>query len=182
MSWEFDVLYWFQSIHTPFLDKLVPLITALGNGGIFWIIVTLLILIFYKKDHRRMGCMMVLALLLDFVICNLILKNAVARQRPCWIDPTVELLVKSPKDYSFPSGHSAFSFAAATSIFLNNKKWGSAALVLATLIALSRLYLFMHFPTDVIGGACVGIGCALLSCLIIHQIWKKAGFTNTAVK
>ena len=83
-----------------------------------------------------------------------------------WIDEQVKLLVAAPKDYSFPSGHSAASFAAAVSIFVMHKKEGAAALILACLIAFSRLYLFVHFPTDVLAGIAVGFICAFLAAKI----------------
>ena len=84
------------------------------------------------------------------------LKNIAARQRPCWLDPSVELLVAVPKDFSFPSGHSLVSFEGAVCIFLFNRKWGIPALMLAVLTAFSRLYLFVHFPTDVLAGIVMG--------------------------
>ena len=83
-------------------------------------------------------------------------KNIAARQRPCWLDPSVELLVPVPKDFSFPSGHSLVSFEGAVCIFLFNRKWGIPALMLAVLTAFSRLYLFVHFPTDVLAGIVMG--------------------------
>ena len=104
---------------------------------------------------------MAIALILDLILCNLVLKPLAARPRPCWIDEQVKLLVAAPKDYSFPSGHSAASFAAAVSIFVMHKKEGAAAL-----IAFSRLYLFVHFPTDVLAGIAVGFICAFLAAKI----------------
>ncbi len=110
--------------------------------------------------YRKCGVRMAIALILDLILCNLVLKPLAARPRPCWIDEQVKLLVAAPKDYSFPSGHSAASFAAAVSIFVMHKKEGAAALILACLIAFSRLYLFVHFPTDVLAGIAVGFICA----------------------
>lgn len=159
MNWEFNILYWFQSIHNPVLDRIEPVITLFGDGGIFWILLTVAILIFVKD--KRVGITCVLALASEAVIV-LVLKNTVQRSRPCWIDPTIQMLVRVPKDYSFPSGHSAASFSAAVSIFLYKKKWGTAAIVLAALIAISRMYLFVHFPTDVLVGTLIGIAMALL--------------------
>ena len=119
MNWEFNILYWFQSIHNPVLDRIEPVITLFGDGGIFWILLTVAILIFVKD--KRVGITCVLALASEAVIV-LVLKNTVQRSRPCWIDPTIQMLVRVPKDYSFPSGHSAASFSAAVSIFLYKKK------------------------------------------------------------
>ncbi|MQN02125.1 MAG: phosphatase PAP2 family protein [bacterium LCO1.1] len=159
MQWEFNILYWFQSLHHPVLDPIEKFITMLGSGGIFWILLTIAIIIFVKDKRVGLTCMLALA---AEAILVLILKNTVRRSRPIWIDPTVKMIVKIPKDYSFPSGHSAAGFSVAVSIFCYNKKWGTAAIVLASLIALSRLYLFVHFPTDVMVGTMIGIVMALL--------------------
>lgn len=159
MQWEFNTLYWFQSIRNPVLDRIEPFITLFGNAGIFWILLTVAILIFVKD--KRVGITCALALASEAIIV-VILKNTVRRSRPIWLDPTVQMLVKIPKDYSFPSGHSAASFSVAVSIFLYKKRWGIAAIILAALIAISRMYLFVHFPTDVIVGTLIGISMALI--------------------
>lgn len=99
---------------------------------------------------------MLASILIGFFLGNVVLKNLAARPRPCWLDQTVPLLVRMPKDYSFPSGHTLVSFEGAVTIFLFNKKWGIPALLLAVLIGCSRLYLFVHFPTDVLAGAVLG--------------------------
>ena len=99
---------------------------------------------------------MLISIAAGFLLGNVMLKNIAARQRPCWLDPSVELLVPVPKDFSFPSGHSLVSFEGAVCIFLFNRKWGIPALMLAVLIAFSRLYLFVHFPTDVLAGIIMG--------------------------
>ena len=98
-----------------------------------------------------------LSLLCGMIVGNLCLKNLVMRPRPCWIDASVPLLIPVPHDYSFPSGHTLAAFETAVSIFLVNRKWGTAFLIFAALIGLSRMYLFVHFPTDVLSGAALGI-------------------------
>lgn len=171
--WEFDVLYWFQGLHNPILDKIMVAITSLGNAGIFWIIVTALMFILCKD--KRVAWTSLLSLLFSVLVINLILKNAVCRARPCWIDTSVELLVKNPKDYSFPSGHSSASFASAVSIlqYARYRKQGIGAVILAALIATSRMYVFVHFPTDVLTGVILGILEALVAGIIIRQVYKK---------
>lgn len=156
---EFGILYFLQSIHTPWLDVVMKNITHLGDSGIFWIL-TGLVLFCFKKT-RKMGFCVLLSLAGGLLIGNILLKNLVARDRPCWIDPTVQLLIENPGDFSFPSGHTMASFEAAVSIFLYNRRWGAAALVLAALIAFSRLYLFVHFPSDVLTGLVLGVVIAL---------------------
>ena len=103
-------------------------------------------MLFFSRT-RKVGLAVLLSLLGGFLVGNLLLKNLAARERPCWLMPEVLLLIESPHDYSFPSGHTLASFETAFSIFLYNKKWGIAAEVLAALIAFSRLYHFVHFPT-----------------------------------
>lgn len=168
---EFDILYFLQELHSPLLDRLMVGISFLGNAGWFWIALTVLFLCLPR--YRRCGIVMAAALILDLLICNIGIKNLAARPRPCWLDPSVELLISSPKDFSFPSGHSAASFAAAVSVFLCHRKEGVAAFVLAALIAFSRLYLFVHFPTDVLAGSLVGAACAGMAYLAVDRVEKK---------
>lgn len=155
---EFGILYFFQALHLPWLDWLMVQITSLGDGGWFWI--ALGVLFICMKKTRKLGIAMLLSLLIGFLIGNVWMKNLFERQRPCWIDPSVDLLIHNPKDFSFPSGHSLASFEGAMSIYLYHKRWGILALILAALIAVSRLYLFVHFPSDVLVGSVLGIGIA----------------------
>lgn len=154
MTWEFDVLYWLQRQRTDWLDWLMLRVTALGNTGIFWILLGILLVCIVKT--RKIGICMLISIAIGALIGNVILKNLVARERPCWIDSQILLLIENPKDFSFPSGHTMVSFEGAVSIFMKNKRWGTAALLLAGAIAFSRLYLFVHFPTDVLCGAVIG--------------------------
>lgn len=170
-DWELDLLHWFQSIHNTVLDWLVPKITMLGNAGWFWIAVTLLLL--FLPLNRKMGVQAAISLILTVIICNIILKPSIMRCRPCWLEPEIQLLVKVPHDYSFPSGHSNASFAVATAIFTRNKKLGIPALILAAAIAISRLYVFVHWPTDVLVGTLTGICGGIISYFIVNLIYKK---------
>ena len=104
----------------------------------------------------------------------MILKNVFARPRPCDIDTAVTLLLSRPHGHSFPSGHSINSMVAAVALFLNNKKIGIPAVVIAALIGFSRLYLFVHFPTDVLGGFAIAILVAIGVDWAFRQfqIWK----------
>lgn len=172
MGWEFEWLYALQGIHHPVLDKIMIVVSTLGNAGIFWILVGLLLLI--PKRYRWGGVQMLAAMALAFVVGNLILKNVIARPRPCWIDPTVPLLVASPSDYSFPSGHSMNGFAGSVSLLCIDKRLGIPAVALAAAIAFSRLYNFVHFPTDVFAGTVIGIAAALL----VNDIFRKKGWNQ----
>ena len=163
---EIQILHWFESLHNPITNPIMYGITSLGNGGIFWIILAAAMLLIFPKKYRKVG-------LIELILCNLILKNVVARIRPYEVKQTIELLIAKPIDYSFPSGHSSASFAAATAIFMWRKKEGTAALILAALIAVSRLYLTVHYPSDVLVGTITGILYGIASYFIAQQLMKR---------
>ena len=116
-----------------------------------------------------MGLAMALAIAGGYVTGNLFLKNVIARSRPCWIEPQVPLLVPVPRDYSFPSGHTLVSFEGAVCMWCFDRRWGAPALVLAGLIGFSRMYLFVHFPTDILGGLVLGITNGWLAARYLRQ-------------
>lgn len=168
---ELRFLDFLQTIHTPLLDKILAFITSLGNAGIIWIVLAVVLLILPKT--RKTGIIVAAALLMDLILCNLILKNLVARVRPYDVNTAIAILIKKPLDFSFPSRHTAASFAAMTALFLAKmKKAWIAALVLAVLIAFSRLYFYVHYPTDVLGGAVVGILSGIIGYTIVEKIDK----------
>ena len=146
----------------------MPKITALGNAGILWIIIGICLLI--SKKHRKTGILVIVGLLMGLIIGNGLVKNLVARQRPCWINPDFNLLIPIPKDFSFPSGHTQASVIAATILTMANKKWGYVVIPIAVLIAFSRLYLYVHFPTDVLGGAVMGIIIGVVTFMVGNKI------------
>lgn len=185
--WPFDftVLNHLQEIRTNFLDFFFTTITHLGDAGLFWIGLGLLLCFFVKT--RKSGSTMLLALIFGAVVCNIFLKNIVARPRPYTIeewsvikDAASELLIGVPHDWAFPSGHTTSSFAAATALFCYHKKSGIVALVLAVLIAFSRLYLYVHYPTDVIAGMLIGI-CVGIAAFLIFKILCKGEKTGPAM-
>lgn len=150
-----------NNLHSPFMDKLMPAVTFLGNGGAIWVIIALLLVV--SKKHRVTGIMVIGALIICLIIGNFTLKPIIARARPCWVNTNIQLLVSSPRDYSFPSGHTMSSFAVATVLFLRNRRYGLWALLLAALISFSRLYLYVHYPSDVAAGLVLGVAASCLS-------------------
>ena len=171
-NFELGLLDKIQEIFScEFLDKVFPIITKLGDEGLLWIALAVIFL-FFKKT-RKIGITMGLSLLIGYLVGNLFLKNVIARVRPYNLNTEAVLLIPKLKSFSFPSGHTLSSFEGATSIFLRNKKWGIPALVLAVLIAFSRMYLYVHYPTDVLAGILLGIGISYLSMLVIDKIYSK---------
>ena len=155
----------------PFLDAVMPLITSLANGGIIWIIAAVLLLIF--KKSRKTGFSVALALITGLIIGNLILKNLVGRIRPYEFNEGVEILVARLSDYSFPSGHTLASFEAATVLMIRDKRLGIPALILAVIIAFSRLYLYVHYPTDVLAGIIIGVIIGFFACKAVDLLYKR---------
>ena len=162
MPFEFSILYLIQSLRTPAFDQVVLFITSLANY--VWII--LIIWLLLNKPTRKLGVILAVAMILQYLINGGILKHLFARVRPCNVDTTVDLLIKRPKGFSFPSGHSAAAFCAVGVLYgakIRELFW--PVLVLAILIGFSRLYLYVHFPTDVLAGAFCGF-------LIGYVVWR----------
>ncbi len=155
----------------PFADAVFKFITFTGNAGIIWIICAI-VMMFFKKS-RRCGFALALTLVLCLLLNNLALKNIVARLRPFQVDTSIPLVIPPPSEYSFPSGHSLSSFASACVIwYYNGKRFGVPAAVWATLIGFSRLYFRVHFISDVVCGAVIGVGIGFLAILIFKYAYK----------
>ncbi|MDE7325594.1 MAG: phosphatase PAP2 family protein [Lachnospiraceae bacterium] len=171
MDWEFTFLNWLQGLHTPIGDALMPLFSRLGDFGLVWILLAVVLLCIPK--YRRLGLVVAAALLADLLLCNILIKPLVARTRPYDINTLVELIVAKPLDYSFPSGHTAAAFAAVSSMFfVKNRLWIPAG-ILAVLIAFSRMYLYVHYPTDILGGIVVGIVSGALGAAFVQKLLIK---------
>lgn len=167
------ILLWIQEyLRNPVLTPILKVITTLGNGGAIWILLTLLILMLPKT--RKVGCMMTVALLGTLLINNILVKNLVARVRPYEVIEGLTYIVRRPKEFSFPSGHAGSSFAAAC-IMLRRlpRRYGIPAFVLAVLIALSRLYVGVHYPSDVLFGMISGILISYAAEAVAEWIWKR---------
>lgn len=158
-----------QRLRTEKLDDIMILITKSGNGGLIWIIVALYLYIF-KKMHAQ-AIVLLCVITVCAVIANFVIKGLFTKDRPCDLDETVDLLIRRPMGSSLPSGHSASSFASVVVIFYMNPWWGTAALLWASLIAFSRIYLYVHFPSDVLFGIVSGTIIGLVATPIaIHFI------------
>lgn len=167
---EFSFLYAIP--RTAVLDSFFLAVTKIaGSYGQLWVIVAAVLLIF--KKTRKAGMAVLLAYAMVFLLGQLGLKNLISRQRPCQIDLDVALLVDRPSSSSFPSTHSAWAFGAATAIFMQHKKAGVVAFIAAALIAFSRLYMFLHFPTDVLAGIVLGIALGVFANWVTGRIWKR---------
>lgn len=160
------------------LDILFKGITFLGDGGWFWIALTILLLCFKKTRHC--GIAMAISLLLSTLVTNVILKPLVGRPRP-WEVRDIPIKIDLPHDASFPSGHTTVSFSGAFSLFWQNKKAGAPALVLAALIAFSRLYFYLHYPTDILGGLLVGFLASVASRYLLPYAQRGLTRLHTAV-
>ena len=168
------LLFLQEHLRNGFFNPIMIFITYLGDGGIMWIVASLAMTAF--KKTRKAGIMALLALVLGFIVTNLILKNCFERVRPYDQFQDLILLIRKQSDFSFPSGHSCSSFAVSMTWYhyLNKKGIGRFSVILASLIAFSRLYVCVHFPTDVIVGVLVGILASVAICKADdHHVFDK---------
>lgn len=175
MDWEISVLDWIQKLHTPLGDALMMFFSRLGNAGLIWIILAAVLLMIPKL--RKTGFVVAAALLIDVIVCNGILKPVVARVRPYDINTAVSLIIARPTDYSFPSGHTAAAFAAVFGLLCAGSRLWIPAGLLAILIAFSRMYLYVHYPTDILGGMLVGIAAGAAAAVLVRAALKRKGRT-----
>lgn len=156
-TFDHGILNWIQlHVRCDFLDSIMPWITNLGEAGAIWILIAILLVL--HKPTRRWGIALGIVLLAGLLLGELGMKHLIQRIRPCNLpDAAVSMLISPPNSFSFPSGHTMSSFEAATVLFLARHRWGIYAYGLSALIAFSRMYLYVHFPTDVLAGAILGI-------------------------
>lgn len=170
VNFDWTILHWIRNtLVCPAMDLLMPKITLLGNGGAVWILAAGVLLA--TKKYRKYGAFLLAGLAVGVLVGNLTLKPLIARPRPCWLDPSVQLLIENPTDYSFPSGHTLSSVIGATVLTKANRKFGLLAIPLAAFIAFSRLYLYVHFPTDILGAAVLGVTIGLAVCAVGDMLW-----------
>lgn len=176
MPFEFAYLNFIQeNLRSSFMDKFMVFITYFGEYGIFWILVAIGLI--FHKPSRKYGLVLATALIIDIVCLNGIVKPLVQRVRPCYINQ-IHLLITAPSGYSFPSGHSGVCFTAAFALlFAKNKNW-IFAMILAVLVGFSRNYLYVHFPTDVLGGLVIGLFAGYLANYVYERDYLPTYVTN----
>ena len=173
---ELQILHWFESLQNPITNPIMYGLTLMGEFGTVWIVLAVLMLFFLPKKYRKVGLTVAIALLLSLIMCNGLMKNIVHRIRPFVTDPTLGNLYNVHSlisDWSFPSGHTSASFAGALAILMWRKKEGIAAVILASLIAFSRLYLTVHYPSDVLVSLILGSLYGVIAYSIVKVLMKK---------
>ena len=168
---EFEILDFLQTIRAPLLDSVMVFTSSLGNAGMIWILLAAVLLILPK--YRKAGMVVTAALVLNLILCNIGIKPLVERPRPCDIRPEMLELIPRPHGWSFPSGHSSASFAAASALLFARCRLWIPCGILAAVIAFSRLYLYVHFPTDVLAGSVLGIFCGFAAAVLLRRATQK---------
>lgn len=157
-----------QNMRCGFLDSVFPVISNTLFVGLFWGMAAICML--FTKKYRRCGIAAIVCILLGLLCGNLFLKHLFARARPCWIKPIAGMIVAVPKDFSFPSAHTAISFIAAIVFLRHSRAFGIPALVFAAILAFTRLYLYVHFPTDILGGLILAAALAIFGDLLTQKV------------
>lgn len=173
-----EALTWVhENMSSEILDTIMKFISCSGDYAAVWIILSIVLLI--KKPTREIGIVMFFAILMGFLLNDLMIKPLIERPRPFIDDPSLPLVISPPGGYSFTSGHTVKAFAAAFVMFIYDRKWGTGFLVYATLIGFSRVYLMVHYPSDIIAGVLIGILCAVAVYSIIKYCKKRHCYPDT---
>lgn len=171
---ELAILDWIQLyLRCGFLDWLMPFVSSLSNHGEAWILLAAVLLLF--RQQRKYGVSAACALTLDLVACNMVLKPLIGRERPFLLRPGLLLLTPPPGDASFPSGHTAAAFATVFALRTAGSPLWLPALALAAATAFSRLYLYAHWPSDVLGGIFLGAAVGWAGAKLAETAFIKPG-------
>jgi undecaprenyl-diphosphatase len=160
------VLFYIQEhLKNPALDRVMVFFSSLGNAGFLWIVIAFILILI--KRYQKCGLSLLCAISLATFLGENLLKPLFGRVRPCNKYPEIALLIERLSSPSFPSGHTMVAFASSTLLFVYNPVFGIIAYMIATLIAFSRMYLFVHYPTDILGGIFFGV---LTSLMLYHGL------------
>ncbi len=171
--WESGiVLYVQENLRFDFLTPIMQVITMLADEGIVPIALSILFLFFRKT--RKLGVTCGVSLFIEYLMINVTIKHLVGRPRPYAVNEAIHYITTRPSDNSFPSGHTGGAFAfASVLLYMLPKKVGIPVIIVATLIGISRLYLGVHYPTDILAGCIIGMFTGFIAKLIVEKLWKK---------
>jgi len=173
-QWEMDFLQMIQNMHVDWLTVIMKIFTTMGNAGICWIVLSLVLAVIPKT--RKCGLTMIMAMAITFILGNLVFKNLAARARPCWVDydtfAAIKNGIRQQHDFSFPSGHTMNGITASLVIFFHYRREGIIAFAVAVIIAFSRMYFFVHWPTDILAGVLLGAVDAVISFFVVNKIYE----------
>ncbi|MGL4739555.1 MAG: phosphatase PAP2 family protein [Sarcina sp.] len=168
---DYRCMYAVTKLHNPILNSIMIFFTTIGDFGAVWLLLAAIFLFF--KKLRKVGILIFLGELLNIIVVT-ILKDTIQRPRPFLTLPNYHPLITPPTSFSFPSGHASSAIVAALIIAYYLKKWAIPAFTLAFIIGFSRIYVGVHYPSDVIVGFLIGIICGYLVMLFYeHFLCKK---------
>jgi undecaprenyl-diphosphatase len=162
-----------EGIKNSFFDVLMPFVSLLNNHGEVWIALAIVLMISKDTRIRRLGVSVLIGLALTEILGNQMIKNFIARPRPIGDEFSFDFIIKLPESYSFPSGHTSTSFAVAGAFLFSKARYKYWVLILASLIAFSRIYLHVHYPSDIIGGILLGLICGKLAEILSKGFFRK---------
>lgn len=166
---DMEILHWIQNLRSEPMDVIMRILSLISEFAAVWMVIALILLV--TKKHKECAISMAYGGIASCLIGELAIKYIVARPRPFLLDTSIALVegMHMPTSYSFPSGHTTQSFCAMVLLLCYFKKKAIPAVFLALGVAFSRMYLFVHYPTDVLAGAILGTVIAFT----IFRIRKK---------
>lgn len=174
LSLDNAILKFFSvTLKNPVFDAIMPFITKINDHGEIWILLAIILMMNKSIDIKRLGLTILISVTMGFLVGEAGLKNLIGRQRPIGNEYNFNFIIPKPNSYSFPSGHTTSSFAAFGVCLFKKAKYGYLVLALSSLIAISRLYLHVHYPSDVLAGIFLGLICAWVAVNLENTFWDK---------
>lgn len=161
------------TLKNPVFDIIMPFITKINNHGEVWILLSIILMINKNVVVKRLGVTILIAVAMGYLAGEAGLKNLIGRQRPIGDEYDFNFIIPKPASFSFPSGHTASSFAALGVCLLKKARYRYWVMALASLIAFSRLYLHVHYPSDVLGGIVLGFLCAWVAVNLENVFFRE---------